>query len=84
MENTQNIDKMSAQGTRDYPISKAQNQNEDLGDVYDHAPTKQTADLLNNDSDDQNKTMLNKKRRIAGKRHSVDTTSDAKSIMNQK
>jgi hypothetical protein len=75
---TTDINKVSSQGVRDYPIDKKkQSQNEDLGDVYEQFSTKEAPHF------DTNKEVVSnpaaktkKKRRIANKNHSMDFVAD--------
>lgn len=72
------LEKTSAQGVRDYPISNLKSQNEDLGDVYDSLPSKQTTDITQNKEDLKSKTILSKKRKGVHKNNSLDTGLDDK------
>lgn len=73
-----NIEKISAQGVRDYPVTRLKSKNEDLDDVYDHIPTNQTSNLESSKEVVSEKTILNKKRRGGNKNHSVDLAVDEK------
>lgn len=78
MKRAENLEKVSAQGVREYPISKHQAQNEDLDDVYEHVPTKQTTDLAENEEVIMNQSKLTKRRRSAV------SDSDAKRLLKAK
>lgn len=80
MEDDRDLANVSSQGVREHPISKLNSKNEDLGDVYDHIPTKQTTDLADNKEVMNNNTMLNKRNR--NKRHSIASANESKPLLN--